>query len=408
MAIAHKDRSHATLAPSAAHRWIECPGSIALSAGVEGKSSVFAAEGTAAHELASQCLTNGFDADHYADYVIDISAPGIATRFLMPGAPLGDDDTRFVVDEEMVEGVQLYVDYVRKLASSHGKGENYEIEVEVRLDMRHIHRSIFGTGDTILYDKINKRLHVLDFKYGKGVVVDVTANPQLLTYAAGAAHLYHNREVRAVFLHIVQPRAPHQDGAIRTYQLDLIDLMEFEQVLGNAARATEDPDAPLHAGDWCRFCPALAFCPEARRHSTEAALAEFAEPARLSPEQLTKVLGEADLIGDWVKAVQVFAHAEAVAGRCPEGYKLVPKRAMRRWKDDCLAEAAFSALFDPAAIYTEPKFKSPAQIEKAIGKKTFACMTDLVTKVSSGTNLVPLSDPRAAAKADGLEEFANE
>jgi hypothetical protein len=406
----HKERAHAKLAPSAAHRWIECPGSIKLCEGIESKSSVFAAEGTAAHELAAHCLKNGFDADRFADHVIDITATDAGSRFLKPGAPLGDDNTRFEVDEEMVEGVQMYLDHVRHCIGlcEHNSGiEAVEVDVEQRLDMTHVHPSIYGTGDTVIYDAGQQWLHVFDLKYGKGVLVEVPANPQLLTYGSGAVQRYHNRGVKGITLHIVQPRVDHDDGRVRWVEYDLVDLMEFEGDLAKYAKATEAPDAPLKAGDWCRFCPALPFCPEARRHNTHLALEEFADvkPGALTPTGMAQVLAEADNIGNWVKAVQAYAHEQATNGVEIPGYKLVAKRAIRRWKDDAYAAAELEILFDGEELYTEPKLKSPTQVEKTIGKKAFAQVEDLVTKVSSGTNLVPVDDKRQAVKEKGLEEF---
>ena len=124
------------------------------------------------------------------------------------------------------------------------------------------------------------------------------------------------------------------------------------------------------------------------------------------------MLRDAEFIGNWVKAVQAFAHAEAIAGRMPPGFKLVPKRANRKWKNEAEATSMLKALaVDP---YQEPKLKSPAQVESAVGKKRFAGLLEdadalgfeePITKVSSGLNLVPLEDARQSVKSDGLLEF---
>lgn len=412
----HTQRAHAKLAPSASHRWIECPGSVRLSEGIESKSSVYAAEGTAAHELAAHCLDTGADAEAYAERVIDIAGDGPATIFLMPGSPLVEGQ-RFIVDEEMIESVQLYLDYVRERVAVAGDG--YELDVEQRLDMRHVHPEIWGTGDTVLYSLQNATLEIVDLKYGKGVSVDVEANPQLLTYALGAVRRYHNRGVDTVRVTVVQPRAPHADGPVRTYEIDVLDVMDFELDLIDHAKATEAPDAPLAAGEWCRFCPALPTCPTARERALAAALAEFApqdgaptlmKPEQLTDEQLADVLGEADMLNTWIKSVQQHAHDQATAGRCPPGYKLVAKRATRKWKleeDEVRAKLLVDFDLTEEEILTEPSLKSPAQVEKVTGKKGFGAIEgELVAKVSSGTNLVPVTDSRPAVKAEGLEDFA--
>jgi hypothetical protein len=411
MSKPHKERAHARLAPSASHRWIECPGSVRLAESMgEGKSSVFAAEGTAAHELAAFCLLEGLDANRFDGYVIDITAHTPVGRFLKPNSPLGDDNTRFEVDEEMADGVQVYLDYVREHIDRVGKGGEWE--VETRLDMRHVHPDVFGTGDTVLFDPKAHWLHVFDFKYGRGVVVEVEENPQLLTYGLGTAQRFHNRKVEGITLHIIQPRAHHKDGPIRSWDADLITLMEFEGLLAAAAKATESPDAPRNPGHWCGFCPALPVCPEARERATASALNEFTDdegfvaPTQLNGEQMAKVLREAGFIYDWIKSVQAYAHEQACAGNMPNGYKLVQKRAMRKWIDEDEARDELLCVFGEKTIFTEPKLKSPAQMEKACGKRVFEQVAEsLVHKVSSGTNLVPVTDPRPAAKNAGMEDF---
>lgn len=384
--------SHAKLAPSASHRWINCPGSIRMCENVGSTETEYAAEGTAAHDLAACCLMLGKDAVDYA------------------GEAFAVGKFEFVVDDEMIEAVQLYVDHVRGLIDS-AKGEA-EFDYEQRLDMRHIHPDVWGTGDTVIYLVEECWLHVVDLKYGKGVVVEAKQNPQLFTYGAGAARRYHNRPLRGITLWIVQPRAPHKDGPIRSFEADLLELLEFEEELRVRAEATDDENAPLNPGDWCRFCPALATCPAAKAKATENAITEFAAltdegPEGMTPDQIASVLLEADYIFNWVKAVQEFAHAEAVAGRHIPGFKLVAKRATRKWKDEEEATEELSAILGDA-IYVDPKLRSPAQIEKLVGKKHFSGIEAAhVAKVSSGTNLVPFSDPRPAVKVDGMEEFAD-
>jgi hypothetical protein len=404
---AHTQRAHATLAPSAAHRWMNCSGSIRMEAGMPESTSTFASEGTAAHTLAAFCLDNHLPAVSALGDVVDIDTGKISA------VAEADGVTRFAVDEEMVDAVQMYIDHVYSLIPT----KAYELDVEQRLNMRHIHSEIFGTGDAVVYLPHAAHLHVIDFKYGKGVVVDPDENPQLLLYGAGAARRYHNRPVEHVTLHIVQPRAPHVRGVVRSWTTDVFALMEFEIRLERLALATESADAPLVAGDWCRFCKAAPVCPALRERALAAAISEFAidggqphHPSVLSGAELAHILREAELIGNWLKAVQEYAHSEAVAGRPPTGFKLVAKRAVRRWRDeDAVEEALVKAGLTSDEVFTEPELKSPAAIEKIITKKRFALLEgELVVKQSSGTNLVPQSDPRAAVTFDAGAEFVSE
>ncbi|MER9685877.1 DUF2800 domain-containing protein [Mesorhizobium sp. M0139] len=420
MSETHTARKHAKLAPSAAKRWINCAGSVRATDGLPDETSSAAAEGTAAHELCSHCLTTGDDPAAFLDMYVDIHAAEGKPRFVsLSEEPTGENAMRFFpVDDEMVDAVEMYVSFVRGLLAQE---PDAEMEVEQRLDMTHLHPAIFGTGDATVFLPIEAHLHVPDFKYGKGIAVDADENPQLLLYAAGAARRYHNRKIAKLTAHIIQPRAPHRKGPIRSYDIDLLDLFEFEDMLAAAAAATDDPNAPFCAGSWCHdsFCKIEGTCPTNRVKRLADAGAEFGDveteakfPAidTMTVEQRSAVLREADGLLSYVKAVQEAEHAKALAGNGLPDFKLVAKRAVRKWKDE---KAAKNHLYDLGAtnddIMTEPKFRSPAQLEKLFPGKNAtlrqAAMADLVVKQSSGLNLVPASDPRPAVKVDAASEF---
>lgn len=391
--------AHAKLSPSAAHRWFQCPGSIRMSQGMENKSGVFAAEGTAAHSLAAYCLEHGFDA---ARFIGAVAGPDGVNDDV---AAVADDETTFEVTDEMADAVQTYLDLCRQFMGPH-----WEPEIEQRLDLRTVHADVFGTGDFISYNTVNKTLVVIDFKYGKGVPVEVTGNEQLLTYALGAALRFHNRGISGIDLYVCQPRCPHPEGPERHAWYDTVDLLEYKADLAAAAKATEAPDAPLLAGDWCRFCPAAGVCPTLREKATALAESEFTagDVSGLSQEKTGEILRQATLLKDWIKRVEAYAQSEAQHGRLPTGFKLVAKRATRKWKNSEVARTYMASVLDleDEQIYGEPKMRSPAQIEAVIGKKRKGDIADLWESVSSGANLVPVEDARPELKPDAEKEFA--
>jgi hypothetical protein len=361
---------------------MNCPGSVRLSAGIADPGSVYAAEGTAAHELAEWCLTTTDDA---AERVGDEWTVG---------------NHVFTVDEEMAQAVQVYVDFVRSEAARGNK-----LMIEQRFDLSDtVHPGMFGTADAVVYHASTKELVVADYKHGKGYAVEADANPQLLYYAIGAASLIKS-PVLKVTVTIVQPRAFHKSGPIRSWSCGVWDLVEYVGVLRAAAQATEDPNAPLNPGDWCRFCKARGSCPALRDAAVDASLVEFTTvPDSLTSEQLAAILDKAGLIEDWISAVRAEALRRAEMGAPPTGWKLVQKRATRRWvfdEEDTANRLRVAYSLPDDKLYTR-KLVTPAQIEKLLPKKMKDSLADLVVKESSGVTLARESDPREAV-ASGLE-----
>lgn len=394
MTGAHTQRAHARLAPSAAHRWMNCPGSVKASEGIEDKLSPYAAEGTAAHEFAAHCLAKGYDPVRFIGHVIDVEAKNPGEMFGNKG--LADGVRRHEVTDEMAEGVMLYVDYVRNLVDT----EDVEFDIEQRLDMTHVHPSMFGTGDALVYRPKESALHLVDLKFGRGVVVSPEENAQLLTYALGAVTRYGNRPIDTVHLTIIQPRAYHPEGPIRTWITDPVTIVEFEDRLSELARATEADDAPLAPGDWCRFCPAAPTCPAKKDQMMETAkrlyeVVELEQP--VDKDEMGALLTKTREVADWIKSFEQYAFEQAEVGKLPTGYKLVKKRPTRKWKDEDTVADKLSALgFDDSVIFAEPKVRTVAQMEKALGKNKDEIQF-LYEKVSSGNKLVPVEDGGAPA-----------
>lgn len=383
----HTQRAHSKLGASIAERWMNCPGSVLRSAGVEESAqTIFAAEGTAAHELGERCLRSQFcDAANFIGETIEVG------------------EFKFEVDEEMAEAVQMYVDVIK------GDYEPGDILlIEHRFDLTHVFPGMFGTGDAGIYKPRTKTLMVIDYKHGKGHSVEAANNPQLAYYGLGmiAVPSLKGVQIDAVELTIVQPRAPHRAGPVRRWLTDPVHLMDFQADLAEAAQRTQDPDAPLKAGDWCGWCPGKfvdgQMCPALHKASIADAMAEFADvvASALPDTRIAELLEKTDLIEDGIRAIRSEAFHRAQGGAKIPGWKLVQKRAQRKWVSDAPVIARrlahdYRLLEDD--IY-DKKLRSPAQIEKLVPKPERAALADLVTAESSGTTLARETDRRAEAK----------
>jgi hypothetical protein len=352
-------------------------------------TSPYAAEGTAAHDLAERCLLNDTNPQDYAGEKIKVDKDG--------------GNYEFEVTADMIDAVKTYVDYCRSLEATHSL-------VEEKFDLPFLGPEEKGTSDyTGLAGPI---LHVVDYKHGKGVPVEVEENVQGLCYGLGAAERFKSHNWHTLRITIVQPRAFHDDGPIRTWDLDRDEIYDYLMNFAVSAKETENPEAELNVGDWCRFCKAKALCPEQLAHAERVMEMDFTEPTSkpvpidfLSREQITDlVLNRVKQIEQWCQSVKDFAQSEAEAGNPLPGTKLVATRAVRKWVDKNEAENLLSARYGEK-VYNK-SFMSAPQVEKAIGKKEFDDFSKLVDKISTGVTLVPESDKRPSVRPSVEDEFA--
>lgn len=358
--------SHAKLSPSSAHRWMECPGSVALNAMAPRTDTKHSREGTFAHEVAEKALRKSCSA-------FDL---------------IGMSNGEFQCDKEMAEHVQTYLDVVNSLRRSRRSLLTIESKV-----FHAEYSEIFGTADAVLIDRGD--FHVVDLKYGAGVLVDVRENAQLLTYAVCAMHT-HVQVLDTVTMHIVQPR--HQFGGHVSETISARELIEWdEEVLRPAAQRVLDGDDELVPGSkQCNWCAVKATCPALNKKALAEAKDIFdahpVEGADFNPEllddtELAKALQMFPLLEQWIKAVKEHAHKRASDGHEIPGYRLTPKRGHRQWSDPEAAKLYLEMMgVDP---HVEAKLISPAQAEKRLPGKTKVGVNALTETRSSGTNLVP-------------------
>jgi hypothetical protein len=389
------DSLHSSLGPSSASRWINCPASVKATADIPNESSVYAMEGTAAHGVAEECDRLQVRAEHFAGWTIRVDRT--------------DGKQDFVCDQEMVDGVNAFLDYVDDLPG---------ISLcEMMVKYTDWVEDGFGTLDRAKVD--GTTVHIVDFKYGKGVEVAAHDNSQLKIYAAGFFQEWGwlSEGVENVVLHIVQPRIHHFDS----YAISRTEIIRWmSEVVQPAAKRTKASRPPFKAGDWCRFCKIRATCMVRASYVVEAVTGEFDEledldaaidkeplqVATLSNEQIARILPKVDNVAAWCKAIKAHAAAEVAAGRAVGGYKLVEGRSNRVWAVDPkeVHAAAVEAGLEPKALYTFPELVTPAQAEKIFGKNK-KLLKPLIVKPPGKPALAPAEDPRPALDSVALSEF---
>lgn len=379
--------AHSKIGASSYSRWSKthggCPGSVRLSENLPNVESEYAKEGTFAHDVAAKLLERYFF--------------GVEPKDGWPH-----------VEKEMLEAVKVYVEFIKQEALASGaKTIDNHILIEHRFDLASVHPGLFGTADAIIYSARDKKLIVADYKHGAGIAVDVEENLQLQYYGLGAL-LSTGFPCETVELVIVQPRCNSENGPIKRWGFSSIDLLDFAADLAFDAAETEKPDAELRPGKHCRFCPAAPVkCPAIKDKAQSLAKLEFKETLPYEPDKLAQALQFIPALEAWITKVREFAYGEAMHGRLPPGWKMVAKRATRKWKvseEEVIDFMSKASGRDKSEFYNL-SLKTPAQMEKLNNKHVNTQLREIIESVSSGYNLVPESDKRPAVALDPASEF---
>jgi hypothetical protein len=381
--------------PSAADRWVNCPGSVALYKlhQPEDTSSIYANEGSAAHALAEMCLLMGMDPHELVgDVVYKDEGEGI-----------------WRCDEDMADAVAFYIDYVREIA-----GEDGAVESKVPL---FYDSSREGTIDFV-HSKGN-HVDVIDYKHGQGVMVSAAENLQLLCYAI--SWVEYCVGVKSVTLHIVQPRGRGDKISTATYTVaDLEHWKTFILAAYETAHAAEvdDPEAFCPSESACRWCAFKGSC-EARANSQLDKLGfvpldelqeELAVPGLIDAKHFHTLLDAASEIRGWLDDLEAEALSRARGGEAIPGWKLVRSSPNRRWSDELKAA---SYIHDAGIDAYVKKIISPAQAEKALKKakatgEQFVSLAHYITRPQGSVILVQQEDKRAEVQLATFENLDNE
>ena len=421
---AHSDRFHARWSASATAANWTCAGRMAMvSIAPDQKDSIYAAEGTAAHEISEKALRGDKNCHAYLGDVLKVG------------------NFEIEITEEIADSAQTYVNYVVEQS----KDALLFLEERYTLDDLDPPFEAGGTCDAVILNANSGILEVVDLKHGKGIV-DVNENKQTRTYALMAllnAPKELSSKIDYIKVTIVQPRAYHKDGRIRSETFHLAELIEwtaellkamgrskialeaFDKINGSRTLFDEWAEKSLTTGN-CAFCPAEGMCP-ARRKKALSVAPEIARtwfedvtletapmisntvPA-LSPDELSHILDGLEMLEDWIKAVRASAHATAEQGIKIPNYQLVEKIGNRKWAADeekIISDLKSKIKLSDDQIF-QKKLSSPAQVEKIIGAKRKGELENMWHNPITGTNLVSekkTTRPAAKAKESFFEKL---
>lgn len=372
--MGHADRDHAILSPSSAKRWINCTPSALLAEAAGSKSSVYAEEGTLAHEIAEYALTKYKEGEY--DPIIDEELPVNDEHLKNP---------LFSID--MANYIRDYCDYVIGEGYEMARADGFsEMFLERKVDITDYAPDSFGSVDVTLVS--DKTIHIIDLKYGAGVKVTADHNEQMMMYALGALKdLGALRDIANIRMTIAQVRLDHYD----TFEMSKSELLDWaEKVLKPAGKAAIQGKGKQVMGSWCGFCPVKAQC-RAQRDAILADFDEKPEPLLLSDEEIVDLIGKIDTYKSWIESVNKYIYDRAIQGYKWEGYKLVAGRSSRVIKDEAkIRQALLNEFLEDEVLNI--KLKGIGDLEKLLGKKVFSArFGDAIESRPGAPKLVPES-----------------
>lgn len=360
--------SHALLSASSSHRWLNCPPSARLCESYEDKGSDYAAEGTDAHSL--------------CEFKVK-SALGMEAQ----------DSTEKLTyySEEMEDCANGYASYVlEQVETAKQTCADTVVLIEQRVDFSRWVESGFGTADCIII--ADGTLNIVDYKHGRGVLVEAENNPQMMLYALGALEIFDGiYDIDTVCMTIYQPRRSN----VSTFTLSKDDLYRWaEDTLKPAAELAYAGNGDYKCGEWCQFCKAKHDCRKRAEYNLELAKFDFQLPPLLTDEDVEEILGRVDELVSWANDIKDYALQAAVGGKEWCGWKLVEGRSNRRYTDEAaVAETVTAAGFDPY----ERKVLGVTSMTSLLGKKRFEeVLGGYIEKPQGKPTLVTESDKRPA------------
>lgn len=358
--------NHAYLSASASHRWLNCPPSAKLCESFPDTTSPYAQEGTDCHELCA--------------YLVE-TALGKKCQDPTPNLEF--------YSKEMQNCAEEYRNFVlEKLQEAKVHCKDPKVFIEQRLDFSKWVDEGFGTGDCVIVS--DKKLHIIDYKHGLGVIVSSENNSQMMCYALGALEIFDGLyDIEQITMTIFQPRRDN----ISTTTINKEGLISWaNDVLKPISKLAYEGNGEFKAGDHCQFCKAKSTCRKRAEYNLELASYDFAVPDTLDEIEIASILPRIDQLISWANDIKEYALIKAQSGIKFEGYKLVEGKSNRKFSDEeAVALVVEGAGFDPY----DKKLLGITAMTNLLGKSKFEeLLGELVIKPTGKPTLVPVSDKR--------------
>ena len=246
--------THAFLSASSAHRWLNCTAAPSFEAQFPKTTSAYADEGTLAHSICEIYAKRKF---------------GVNLDRKKINAELAKLKRAEYYDPEMLETATTYVEYLVEKAMSFPNSP-YVVQ-EIKVDFSDYVPQGFGTCDCVMIG--DGKLHITDYKHGKGVKVEAVGNPQMRLYALGALKHFgaiFGDTIKTVSMGICQPRISEYPSE---EEMTVEELRAWGESIKPLADAAYNGKGEYHSGAWCKFCRGKAQCKA--RAEANSALADF-------------------------------------------------------------------------------------------------------------------------------------
>ena len=372
---------HSIVSPSGAERFFACPGSVEAQAKIDliEPSNPAALEGLAIHALAAKCLKEDMDPYDCIGETVEVKDNYGET-------------VEFTVNDDFAFAVRMYRSTILGILEEHGLDQK-AMQIETSFLLPEVDKAARGTTDCSFV--ASDTLFVFDLKGGRGIIVSPEENKQCMYYAL-RPYLDAKMFIKRVVIGIIQPRAKEGEF-IKMWETTPARLDEFKLELKRAIALTRVANPDFNSGEHCRFCKAQGNCPVIQTSMTTQLQAVapgidsvFPRVTELTPAQIGNALPSLEVLKGFIECLEGYAFTLASKGEDIPNYTMVRSKKQRKYKDEQAVIDEFGAKLGDD-LYGERKLRTPAQLEKIVGKKE---LDDFVFIPEGELKLMPTKDAK--------------